>query len=186
MKIRNRKQSFAFSQFPSQIEFWERYLFFLHFGLSKKIFSLKNNIYFFWKQKIREKNSYQTYPKNQFSKKIKKNVFKIKNLFPKNCFYFFKKICFLKLFSKKKKNLFSKNVYKIFIKKKMSVFLKRGNPKLKKKIYIYINVFQSFSKEIFFKNVFLHTKVCFQKCFLKKIHAFQKKKKKFSKILLPR
>ena len=66
----------------------------------------------------------------------------------------------------------------------MSVFLKRGNPKLKKKyiyIYIYINVFQSFSKEIFFKNVFLHTKVCFQKCFLKKIHAFQKKKKSFQK-----
>ena len=178
MKIRNRKQSFAFSQFPSQIEFWERYLFFLHFGLSKKIFSLKNNIYFFWKQKIREKNSYQTYPKNQFSKKIKKNVFKIKNLFPKNCFHFLKKICFLKLFSKKKKSVFKKCLQN-FYKKKNVCFFKKGKSETKKKKYIYINVFQSFSKEIFFKNVFLHTKVCFQKCFLKKIHAFQKKKKVF-------
>ena len=92
------------------------------------------------------------------------------------------------IFKKKKKSVFKKCLQN-FYKKKRSVFLKRGNPKLKKKniyIYIYINVFQSFSKEIFFKNVFLHTKVCFQKCFLKKIHAFQKKKKKFSKILLPR
>ena len=87
---------------------------------------------------------------------------------------------FSKTILKKKKNLFSKNVYKIFIKKKVC-FFKKGKSETKKKkyIYIYINVFQSFSKEIFFKNVFLHTKVCFQKCFLKKIHAFQKKKKVF-------
>ena len=91
------------------------------------------------------------------------------------------------IFKKKKKSVFKKCLQN-FYKKKNVCFFKKGKSETKKKkyIYIYINVFQSFSKEIFFKNDFLHTKVCFQKCFLKKIHAFQKKKKKFSKILLPR
>ena len=42
LKIRNWKQFFACFQFPSQIEFWEQFLFFVHFGLPNKFFSLKN------------------------------------------------------------------------------------------------------------------------------------------------
>ena len=41
-KIRNWKQSFACFQFPSQIEFWEQFLFSVHFELPNKFFSFKN------------------------------------------------------------------------------------------------------------------------------------------------
>ena len=62
LKIRNWKQSFVCFQFPSQIEFWEQFLFSVYFRLQNKFFSSKNKNYF-WKQKIKRKNSYQTYHK---------------------------------------------------------------------------------------------------------------------------
>ena len=42
LKIKNWKQYFVYFQFPSQIEFWEQFLFSVHFGLPNKFFSLKN------------------------------------------------------------------------------------------------------------------------------------------------
>ena len=42
LKTKNWKQHFACFQFPSQIEFWEQFLFSIHFGLPNKFFSLKN------------------------------------------------------------------------------------------------------------------------------------------------
>ena len=42
LKIRNWKQQFVYFQFLSQIEFWEQFLFFVHFGLWNKFFSFKN------------------------------------------------------------------------------------------------------------------------------------------------
>ena len=62
LKIRNWKQSFVCFQFPSQFEFWEQFLFFVHFKLPNKFFRLKNRKLFL-ETKNKGKNSYQTYPK---------------------------------------------------------------------------------------------------------------------------
>ena len=42
-------------QFPSQIEFWEQFLFFVHFGLLNKFFNIKNKKLFLKTEKKGEK-----------------------------------------------------------------------------------------------------------------------------------
>ena len=64
LKIRNSKQFFVCFQFPSQIKFWEQFLFSVHIKLPNKFFSFKN-IKLFLKTENKEKKQLPNIPHSE-------------------------------------------------------------------------------------------------------------------------